>query len=70
MEFGHLIIAAKVVGINEIVVVGSGCRKFSANNILNNYIPNKIVMASAIENEEFPLLKGKACDLKTSNLSL
>ena len=53
----------KIMGVNEIVVVGLNAEKV-ASQISINYIPYKIVMASTVENEEYLLFKGKTATLK------
>jgi uncharacterized protein YyaL (SSP411 family) len=52
-----------VAGVNEIAVVGLNAIDL-AKKISINYVPNKILMASTVENEEYPLLKGKTAILK------
>jgi uncharacterized protein YyaL (SSP411 family) len=47
-----------VYGINEIAIVGLNAKELG-NEIVLNYIPYKILMVSTIENEKYPLLKGK-----------
>ncbi len=48
----------KAYGLNEIVIVGKGSDEIS-KEISLNYIPYKIVMNTEVENEDYPLLKGK-----------
>jgi len=45
-------------GLNEIAIIGNGGKKLGKALSLN-YIPYKIVMVSEVENEGYPLLKGK-----------
>jgi uncharacterized protein YyaL (SSP411 family) len=46
------------VGLNEIAVVGKGA-PYQARQILSSHLPYTILMASAVENTAFPMLKGK-----------
>lgn len=48
----------QVMGFNEIVVIGSNFEKISSE-ILLNYMPNTVIMSSALGNDAFPLLAGK-----------
>ena len=52
-----------VFGLNEIAVVGKGGMKLS-KEIALNYIPYKIVMVSEVENDNYPLLKGKPSNME------
>lgn len=45
-------------GLNEIAVLGNNAHSY-ARQILNNHIPYKIMMASAINTTVFPMLRGK-----------
>jgi len=47
-----------VAGLYEIAIVGSNADNLS-QEVLNNYIPYKLIMRSTIENEIYPILKGK-----------
>jgi uncharacterized protein len=51
------------VALNEVAIVGPGANNLG-RDILNNYIPYKIVMVSDIGNEEYPILKGKPAYLE------
>jgi uncharacterized protein YyaL (SSP411 family) len=48
----------QVMGVNEIVVVGSNYATIS-NDILSKYVPNLVIMGSEKEQEAFPLLAAK-----------
>jgi uncharacterized protein YyaL (SSP411 family) len=48
-----------VSGTYEIAVLGNNCQKLQLD-LFNHYLPHKIMMASDIENEEFPILAGKS----------
>jgi len=52
-----------VFGLYEIAIVGSNADNLSLE-VLNNYIPYKIIMSSAIENEIYPILKWKPATLE------
>jgi len=45
-------------GLNEIAIVGSGFAELVAE-VNKKYIPNKVMQSSAVDNDEYPLLKGK-----------
>ncbi|WP_301921091.1 thioredoxin domain-containing protein [Ferruginibacter sp.] len=47
-----------VIGLNELAIVGNDCYDL-AHEILQNYMPYKIMMVSTFEKNEFSLLKGK-----------
>ena len=49
----------QVMGINEIAVIGPDFSGI-ANDVLLNYIPNMVIMSSAVGNESFPLLAHKS----------
>jgi len=48
----------RVVGTSEIAVIGKATKGIH-EEILRYYIPNRVIMVSAIENQLFPLLAGK-----------
>ena len=48
----------QVMGVNEIVVIGSNYAAIS-NDILSKYVPNLVIMGSEKEQEAFPLLAAK-----------
>ena len=48
----------QVMGVNEIVVIGSNYATIS-NDILSKYVPNLVIMGSEKEQEAFPLLAAK-----------
>jgi len=50
-------------GVPEIVIIGEGYEKLH-KEILHIFIPNKILQVSTLENDEFPLLKGKISTIK------
>jgi uncharacterized protein YyaL (SSP411 family) len=47
-----------VSGTYEIAVLGNNCKKLQLD-LFNQYLPHRIMMASEVENVEFPLLAGK-----------
>jgi uncharacterized protein YyaL (SSP411 family) len=47
-----------IFGTYEIAVLGNNYQKLQLD-LFNHYLPHTIIMASDIENEEFPLLAGK-----------
>ena len=52
------VIQQQVAGVNEIVAAGKAVSQ-SMPKILNNYIPNKILLSTSVDNEEIVLLRGK-----------
>ncbi len=61
VSFGCWAIALQNIteGINEIAVVGTGAGAL-LNQLNKAYIPNKAVQATNVQNEDYPLLQGKA----------
>ncbi|UAY51706.1 thioredoxin domain-containing protein [Ferruginibacter albus] len=59
-SFGQwtIFLLQKVVGINEIAIIGEDYQKFNLE-ITKQYIPNKILMCSAKTDAQFPLLDKK-----------
>lgn len=53
-----------VVGLNELAVVGKDSYEL-AQEISQNYIPYKIMMASTFENDDFSLLKSKPAAIES-----
>ena len=47
-----------VIGLNEFAIVGKGADILSGE-LLNTYIPYKVLMVSAVENEVYPILNAK-----------
>ena len=47
-----------VIGTNEMAIIGEDQAK-TLNDVLNEYIPNKVIMSSSKESDQFPLLAGK-----------
>ncbi|MDE1190706.1 MAG: thioredoxin domain-containing protein [Arachidicoccus sp.] len=58
-----------VRGINEIVVVGNDAKALS-HQVLSTFIPNKILMLSEKENNEYPLLANKNVPLNKTFIYL
>ncbi len=58
------IIINQVVGVNEIGIIGNKFQ-ITNNELLKLYLPNKILQASALENNNFPLLSNKPKDANT-----
>ena len=58
----------QVMGINEVVVIGTNYANLS-NEILLKYVPNMVMMSSENGNEAFPLLAAKPSS-KTENIFL
>jgi uncharacterized protein len=59
-----LVFMEKVYSTNEIAIVGVDALK-KLKELIQLYIPHKVVMASTIENQEFPLLAQKNSNAKT-----
>ena len=45
-------------GINEIFILGEGAAK-ACFNLMEKFIPNKVVMSSDVQNETYPLMRSK-----------
>jgi uncharacterized protein YyaL (SSP411 family) len=54
-----------VTGTNEIAIIGSEAQ-FLKEQMLQQYIPQRIVMSSSVSIPAYPLLAGKQGDEKTS----
>lgn len=54
----NCLLIEKLTGTAEIAVVGTGFEEVN-KEILSNFIPNRVIMASVAENEYFPLLRAK-----------
>ncbi len=55
----------KIKGMNEIAIVGMNCSAVS-KMILQEYIPNKVLLSSETHNEYFPLLQNKKAGSNTN----
>jgi uncharacterized protein YyaL (SSP411 family) len=53
------LVQQNIAGINEMVIVGEEFTQ-TLPTILSAYVPNKILQSSNMENEKFPLLRGKS----------
>lgn len=60
-----ILIMSELYGINEIVITGSNFYK-EREQVLAQYLPNKVIQCAGLEDGSFPMLRGKKYSEKTS----